>query len=95
MTTLPLDAAGRRPAFFEQDGMDQVVSMVLELAAELWVVKERLFVVEAVLTRQGIAVHEAVERYVPGEQERESLAKMRAEMTEQMFRTLRREHRKV
>ena len=95
MTALPLDAAGRRPAFFEQDGMDQMLSMLLELAAELWVVRERLFMVEGVLGQQGVPVREAVERYVPSEQERAELAKMRADLTAQMFRTLGREHREI
>jgi hypothetical protein len=95
MTMLPLDAAGHRPAFFEQDGMDQMLSIVLELAAELWVVRERLFVVEAVLQSQGIAVSEAVEAFVPDAAQQATLAAMRANMTANMFRTLNREHRPV
>ena len=92
---LPLDAAGRRPAFFEQDGMDQMLSIVLELAAELWVVRERVFVVEAVLQNQGIAVSNAIEGFTPTAEQQAILARMRADMTAQMFRSLNREHRPV
>jgi hypothetical protein len=95
MTMLPLDAAGHRPAFFGQDGMDQLLSIVLELAAELWVVRERVFVVEAVLQNQGIAVTEAVEAFVPDAAQQAKLASMRASLTSNMFRTLNREHRPV
>jgi len=95
MTMLPLDAVGHRPAFFEQDGMDQMFSIVLELAAEIWVVRERVFVVEAVLQSQGIAVSEAVEAFVPDAEQQATLAAMRASMTANMFRTLNREHRAV
>jgi hypothetical protein len=95
MTILPLDAAGRRPAFFAQDGMDQMLSIVLELAAELWVVRERVFVVEAVLQGQGIAVTEAIEAFTPTAEQQATLARMRADMTAQMFRSLNREHRPV
>jgi hypothetical protein len=95
VTALPLEASGRRPAFFDQDGMDQLVSMVLELAAELWVVRERSFIMERVLARHGLAVSEAIEAYTPTADEQATLAQMRAKMTAQMFRTLAREHRAV
>jgi len=95
MTMLPLEAAGRRPAFFGEEGIDQLLSMVLELAAELWVVRERVFVVEAVLEQQGIAVSTAVEAFVPTVEQQATLASMRSEMTSQMFRSLNREHRPI
>ncbi len=95
MTALPLEASGRRPAFFEQEGVDQLVSMVLELAAELWVVRERSFMMERVLAQHGLAVSEAIEAYTPTAEEQATLARMRATMTAQMFRTLAREHRTV
>ncbi len=75
--------------------MDQVVSMVLELAAELWVVRERVFVLESVLGQHGIAAREAIEAYVPTADEQQTLAAMRATITAQMFRTLARDHRPV
>jgi hypothetical protein len=95
MSLLPLEAAGKRPAFFEEPGMDQLVSMMLELAAEVWVVKERVFVLESVLGQHGIAARDAVEAYVPTADEQQTLAAMRAAMTAQLFRTLAREHRPV
>jgi hypothetical protein len=91
---LPLEASGRRPAFFEQPGIDQLLSMVLELAAETWVVRERVFILEALLKQQGLAA-DAVETYVPSEDEKAVLAKMRGEATANIFRTLAREHRPI
>jgi hypothetical protein len=95
VSLLPLEASGRRPAFFDEPGMDQLLSMVLELAAELWVVRERVFVLETVLTQQGVTAADAVEAYVPTEDEKAVLAKMRAEATANIFRTLNREHKTV
>ena len=95
MTMLPLDATGRRPAFFGQDGMDQMMSIVLELAAELWVVRERVFLMEAVLQSQGVAVSDAIEAFTPTDEQQATLGRMRAEMTAQMFRSLNREHKAV
>ena len=95
MTMLPLDATGRRPAFFGQDGMDQMMSIVLELAAELWVVRDRVFLMEAVLQSQGVAVSDAIEAFTPTDEQQATLGRMRAEMTAQMFRSLNREHKAV
>ncbi len=95
MSLLPLEASGRRPAFFDEPGMDQLLSMVLELAAELWVVRERVFLLEAVLTQQGVAAADAIESYVPTDAEKAVLVKMRAEATANIFRTLNREHKPV
>jgi len=95
MSVLPLEASGRRPAFFEAPGMDQLLSMVLELAAEQWVVRERVFILEAVLKQKGVDVSDAIENYAPGAEEAAVLAKMRDEATANIFRTLNREHRTV
>ena len=66
MTELPMDASGRRPAFFGQDGVDQLASMVLELATELWTVKERLYAVESAAEGlMGLPLRKAVEAWQP------------------------------
>jgi hypothetical protein len=92
---LPVDASGRRPAFFAHDGVDQLVTMVLELATELWVVRERVFVIEAVAAQQGLPLKDAVEAYKPSEAERAELERMRGTMMNQLFRTLNQDHRPV
>jgi hypothetical protein len=94
MSELPLDAAGRRPAFFDEPGVDQLVSMVLELATELWVIRERVYAIEDVATRQGLDLS-AMERWTPDTAQQAELAQMRARILENMFRTLRQEHRPV
>jgi hypothetical protein len=92
---LPVDAAGRRPAFFSPDGVDQILTMVLELATELWVLRERVFVIEAVAAEHGLPLKSAVESYALSEAQRAELAGMRAEMMNQLFRTLHQDHRPV
>jgi hypothetical protein len=91
MVDLPRDASGKRPVFFEQDGVDQLVSMVLELATELWVVKERLYAVEAVADERGLNLRSGVEGWVANEAQATELAAMRARMLSDLFRTLNRE----
>jgi hypothetical protein len=93
--SLPVDAQGRRPAFFTGDGVDQLVTMVLELATELWVLRERVFVIEAVAGRHGLPLRAEVDAYVLSEAERGALEGMRGTMMRQLFRTLNRDHRPV
>jgi hypothetical protein len=50
---------------------DPVAQLALLLAKELWVLKDRQLVLEAVLTQQGIAVRELVERYQPTDADRQ------------------------
>ena len=95
MSDVPLQAAGRRPAFFDDPGLDQLVSIVLELASELWVVRERLYVLEAVAADQGLALRHAIESWKPSPEQQSELADMRRRMLEEMFRTLGQEHRPV
>ncbi len=86
--SLPLDAAGKRPTFFAEAGVDQLLSMVLELAAELWVVRERLYRVEAVaeLEAPGFAARVETTSLTPAQET--ELARMRDGFTRGLFRTL-------
>jgi hypothetical protein len=48
---------------------------VLTLTRELWVVKDRMRILEAVLEDHGIDAHQAIERYQPDEALAAELAK--------------------
>jgi hypothetical protein len=50
---------------------DPVAQLALLLAKELWVLKDRQLVLEAVLTQQGIPVRDLVERYQPSDADRQ------------------------
>lgn len=93
MTDLAMDASGRRHAFFNQDGVDQLVSISLELATELWTVRERLYVLESVMAKEGVSVRDKIEAYQLSPSERSELAEIRSRMLNEIFRTLGREHR--
>lgn len=95
MSGAEADAGFKRQAFFESDAVDQLVSMVLELAAEQWVMRERLYVLERAAGRLGIALRGAIEDYRLDETERAELAQMRKTMIENLMRTVNREHRRA
>ena len=62
---LPRHTKGKRPGFFEDPAIDQVMTFVLELATELAVVRERLDTVECLLDEHGSVNREQIEAYEP------------------------------
>jgi hypothetical protein len=88
MTELPMAAAGRRHAFFEADGVDQLVSIVLELATELWTLRQRVYIAERVIEGQSRPLSDLIEAYRPTSAEQAELEKMRTTMVRELFRTI-------
>jgi hypothetical protein len=48
------DAKGKRPQFYETPGLDEAMSMILVLASELCVVRDRMDAIERVSRARGI-----------------------------------------
>jgi hypothetical protein len=60
---MPLRHRGKRPRFFTTSGTDELMSMVLELTAELWVIKKRLYLLERVAGQAGVPLTPEIEGY--------------------------------
>ncbi len=88
MKELPRMARGRRHRFFEADGVDELLSMVLELTAEISVTKERQFALERILEANGIDAGAEIERWMPSADEETRMAEVRQEMLARVLRTL-------
>ena len=78
---------GKQPRFFDVQGVDELVSITMGLAQELWAVRERLAAVEA-LGKAGIGT-EAVEAYEFSDEERAALDRERKEFIERIYFVLR------
>ena len=78
---------GKAPRFFDVQGVDELVSITMGLAQELWAVKERLAAIEA-LGKDGISAA-AVEAYEFSESERAALDRDRAEFIDRIYFVLR------
>jgi hypothetical protein len=65
---LPREARGKRPQFYEVQGLDHAMSMILVLANELMVVRDRLDTVERVAEGKGLILDRDIEAYVPDQQ---------------------------
>ncbi|HWU03689.1 MAG TPA: hypothetical protein VN222_13200 [Novosphingobium sp.] len=59
--TLPRTVQGKRPDFFETPGVDDALSMILVLAEEMAVLRERLNSAEIVAARRGIDLAQEIE----------------------------------
>ncbi|HEX8757297.1 MAG TPA: hypothetical protein VF745_13245 [Steroidobacteraceae bacterium] len=93
MTGSPLDTTGPRQRFFEAEPVDHLVTMMLELAAEVWAVRERLYIIEKESARLGLPLGSAVEGHVLSPEEQAELAEMRRHMLANILRTVGRPHR--
>ncbi len=85
---LPRMARGRRNRFFEAEGVDELLSMVMELTAEVATLRERLYVTERVLEQNGLAVGEGIERYEISDEDDAWLTAERERLLSTVLRTV-------
>ncbi len=62
---LPRTTKGKRPVFFSEPAIDQMMTFIIELTTEVAVLRERLDTVEHLLETQGSVTQEAIEAYHP------------------------------
>ena len=62
---LPRHTRGKRPHFFDDPAIDQMMTFLLELTTEVSVLRERLATVERLLERDGKVTRESIEAYQP------------------------------
>ena len=62
---LPKHTKGKRPRFFDDPAIDQMMTFVIELTTEVAVLRERLDTVEYLLDSQGSVTRAAIEAFVP------------------------------
>ena len=63
--SLKRKAKGERPYFFDDPNVDKVVSMVMGLAGEVAVARDRLDTIERLLERKGLLTRNDIETYKP------------------------------
>jgi hypothetical protein len=65
MRQLERNARGKRPQFYDTAGMDEAMSMIMVLANELMVVRDRLDTVEKVAAAKGVMLDSDIEAHEP------------------------------
>lgn len=85
---IPRSHRGKRPRFFAASGTDELMSMVLELTAELWVIKKRLYLLERVAGQAGVPLTPQIEGYDLSPDEVTELDQRRRELIATVLRSL-------
>jgi hypothetical protein len=84
--TLPdRGAQALRPTNLNGNDVDALGRMVMTLVTELWITRDRLAVVERILTEEGTLRVQAVDDYKPDEQFTQQLEAMRMVLSESIL----------
>lgn len=82
--------AGDDPTYLADPVQDASVRMLVELAAQLWVERERRLALEALLVDRGLLPADAVESFAPSAETKSRIRAERAQFIEDVFKELRR-----
>ncbi|MEQ8166263.1 MAG: hypothetical protein RLN77_09140 [Rhodospirillales bacterium] len=82
---------GRRPWFFENSEVDQILSMVMALAGEVSVLRDRLDSVEKIAAGKGLFTSADVDAYEPGAEVEAERDAARAAFLDRVLRILQEE----
>lgn len=88
---LPRHWRGRRPAFFDDPAVDELLGIVLGLTQEVSVLRDRLDSVERLLDAKGTLSRADLEAYVPDAGATAERAQLRNDYVQRVFRVIRRE----
>jgi hypothetical protein len=80
---------GKQYRFFDAQGVDELVSITMSLAQELWVVKERLATLEAAAAHKGVILSEEVETFAFTPEQRAVVDEEKKQFIDRIFITLR------
>lgn len=90
-TPLPRHWRGKRPQFFDDAAVDELLGIVLGLTQEVSVLRDRLDSVERLLDSKGAVTRAELEAYVPDAAATAERAQQRADYVQRVFRVIRRE----
>jgi hypothetical protein len=78
-------AAAPGPVYFDNEVIDHLLGIVLDLGADMWVMKDRMAFMEELLEKQGIAVTDELSQGRPSPELQESLKKERQDMIHRIY----------
>lgn len=74
-----------RPAYLGSDRLDDLARMLTEVASELWVLKDRNMVLEALLAEAGVMTPASVDGYQPDGETARRIDAERSAFTARVF----------
>ncbi len=85
MRQLERNARGKRPQFYATPGLDEAMSMIMVLANELSVVRDRLDTVEKVAAAKGLVLDAEIEAFAPDQATLEARELRRQDFLARLF----------
>jgi hypothetical protein len=85
MRQLERNARGKRPQFYATPGLDEAMSMIMVLANELSVVRDRLDTVEKVAAAKGLVLDAEIEAFEPDQATLETRELRRQDFLARLF----------
>lgn len=82
--------AGSDPTYIQDPVLDTTVRMLVELAAQVWIERERRLALEALLVERGVLGADALEHFQPDAARQAAIRAERARFIEDVFKELRR-----
>jgi hypothetical protein len=74
-----------RPTYLGSERADDLARMITELASEVWVLRDRVTIMEHVLEKNGVLTRHTLDTYVPDADLAEELAAARKELIERVL----------
>ena len=84
-------AKGKKPTFFADPQVDKLMAIVMALAGEVSVLRERLDTVERLAENKGLLSRQEIEAYRPHSQAAEEREQWRTEYLRRVLRVVREE----
>jgi hypothetical protein len=91
MIAMLRDARGKRPHFYEDPALDQMMSMLMVLTSEMSVLADRLDSIERVAKAQGLDLAKGVEELVLDQEALDAREARRQALLGRLFYLLRKE----
>lgn len=81
-------AKGERPAFFDDPQIDKLLAIIMALAGEVSVLRERLDTIERLIEVKGLLSRQEIEAYTADEASATEREQWRAEYLERILRVI-------
>jgi hypothetical protein len=81
-------AKGKKPVFFNDPQIDKMVGIVMALAGEVSVLRERLDTIERLIEQKGLFSRQEIETYRPDPRAMEERERWRAEYIARILRVV-------
>jgi hypothetical protein len=78
----------KRPQYFDDPAIDKLAAIVVELAAQVWVLKDRERILEMQLEKKGQISRADIDYYQPTDEEQDEIRKERDQFISRLFKDI-------